>query len=77
MPIKATPITCHAEKNYRPVFGTAMERDFQKKNPKHRKIYKLMQSFGLDFPRKTKSAIVPRFGLSQDSPIRGKNSIKN
>ena len=31
---------CRAEQKYMPFFGTVTERDFRKKNPKHRNIYK-------------------------------------
>ena len=48
-----------------PCFGMVTERAFWK-NLKHWNIYKLIQYCVVDFFRKTRSAMVPRFGFSTD-----------
>ena len=54
---------CRAEQKYMPFFGTITERDLRKKSKarKHVKIEPMLRS-GF-FPRKTRSVMVPRFGI--------------
>ena len=60
-----------------PFFGTITERDFRKKNPQHRNIYKLIQCCTLDFfPLNTLGDGSAFWIFFQDSRIRVKCEIK-
>ena len=48
---------------YMPFFGIVTERDFRKKNPKHRNIYKRSNATLWIFSCRTRSVAVTRFGF--------------